>query len=88
MPVVKFSLSVSPELYSAIVRASATSRVSVSRQVETTLRESKLIAKFIQEVRQEPDGSLLAVTPSTLRKMIPAHRANSRKRESVVPTKL
>jgi hypothetical protein len=64
---IKATVSMSPELYSALTRAALDSGTSVSREIETHLRESEHIQKYIREVRAEPDVGVHIVNPRTLR---------------------
>jgi hypothetical protein len=56
-----------PELYSALTRAALDSGTNVSREIETHLRESAYIQKYIQEVRAEPAEGAHLVNPRMLR---------------------
>jgi len=60
---IKTTISVTPELYSALTRAALDRGTSVSREVETHLRESPFIQKYIQEVRAEPAEGAHLVNP-------------------------
>lgn len=53
---IKTTVSMTPELYSALTRAALDSGTNVSREIETHLRENTHIQKYIKEVRAEPDG--------------------------------
>jgi len=64
---IKTTVSMTPELYSALTRAALDSGTSVSREVETHLRESTYIQKYIQEVRAEPAEGAHLVNPKALR---------------------
>lgn len=64
---IKTTISMTPELYSALTRAALDSGTNVSREVETHLRENAYIQKYIQEVRAEPDVGAHLVNPKTLR---------------------
>ncbi|MDA4118763.1 MAG: hypothetical protein OK455_10540 [Thaumarchaeota archaeon] len=64
---IKTTISVTPELYSALTRAALDSGTSVSREVETHLRENTYIQKYIQEVRAEPAEGAHLVNPKALR---------------------
>ena len=52
---IKTTVSMTPELYSALTRAALDSGTNVSREIETHLRENDYIQKYIQEVRAEPN---------------------------------
>ncbi|MDV3244905.1 MAG: hypothetical protein LYZ66_07035 [Nitrososphaerales archaeon] len=64
---IKTTVSMTPELYSALTRAALDSGTNVSREVETHLRESAFIQKYILEVRAEPDVGAHLVNPKTPR---------------------
>jgi len=64
---IKTTVSITPELYSALTRAALDSGSNVSREIETHLRENPHIQKYIQEVRAEPDVGAHLVNPKTLR---------------------
>ena len=64
---IKFSVSMTPELYSALTNAALDHHTSVSREIETFLRENATVQKYIAEVRAEPDTGVLAVNPNRLR---------------------
>ncbi len=65
---IKTTVSMTPELYSALTRAALDSGTSISREVETHLRENTFIQNYIREVRAEPDVGAHLVNPQTLRK--------------------
>jgi hypothetical protein len=65
---IKTTVSITPELYSALIRAALDSGSNVSREIETHLRENPHIQKYIQEVRAEPDLDAHLVNPRMLRK--------------------
>jgi hypothetical protein len=62
---IKTTVSITPELYSALTRSALDRGTSVSREIETHLRENAYVQKYIAEVRAEPD--------------VGAHLANSEK---------
>ena len=64
---IKTTVSMTPELYSALTRAALDSGTNVSREIETHLRESAYIQKYIQEVRAEPAEGAHLVNPRMLR---------------------
>jgi hypothetical protein len=64
---IKTTVSLTPELYSALTRAALDRGTSVSREVETHLRENTYIQKYILEVRAEPAEGAHLVKPKTLR---------------------
>ncbi len=64
---IKTTISMTPELYSALTRAALDSGTNVSREIETHLRETAYIQKYILEVRAEPDVGVHLVNPKTLR---------------------
>ncbi|MGI0073703.1 MAG: hypothetical protein ACREA3_07825 [Nitrosotalea sp.] len=63
----KISISISPELHSALIRASLDNSTSVSRQIETYLKEHPEIMKYIKEIRAEPDTGVYSVNPKRLK---------------------
>ncbi|MGI0006504.1 MAG: hypothetical protein ACREAR_00735 [Nitrosotalea sp.] len=63
----KISISISQELHSALIRASLDNGTSVSRQIETYLKEHPVIIKYINEIRAEPDAGVYAVNPKRLK---------------------
>jgi hypothetical protein len=64
---IKTTVSMTPELYTALTRSALNSGTSVSREIETHLRESTFLQKYIKEVRAEPDVGAYLVNPRTLR---------------------
>ena len=64
----KISISLSPELHSALVRASLDSGTSISRQIETYLKEHPMITKYVSEIRAEPDVAVYAANPKRLKR--------------------
>jgi len=64
---IKTTVSLTPELYSALTRAALDSGSNVSREIKTHLRENTHIQKNIEEVRAEPDEGAHLVNPRTLR---------------------
>lgn len=63
----KISISLTPELHSAIIRAAMDNDVKVSRIISDYLKEHPMIKKYIEEIRAEPDSGVLAVNPKQLR---------------------
>ncbi|MGI0007257.1 MAG: hypothetical protein ACREAR_04590 [Nitrosotalea sp.] len=63
----KISISISQELHSALIRASLDNGTSVSRQIETYLKEHPVIIKYINEIRSEPDAGVYVVNPKRLK---------------------
>ena len=59
----KISISITPELHSALIRASLDNGVSVSRIVDNYLKEHNVIRKYIEDIRAEPDVGVFAVNP-------------------------
>lgn len=57
---IRVTVTLSPELDSALTQASLRSGTSKSHLVETLLREHKLVQKFVEDVRAEPDEPVLA----------------------------
>ena len=64
---IKTTVSLTPELYSALTRSAFDRGTSVSREVETHLRESTFLQKYISVVRTEPDAGAHLVNPRTMR---------------------
>ena len=64
---IKTTVSLTPELYSALTRSALDRGTSVSREVETHLRESTFLRKYISVVRAEPDVGAHQVDPRTMR---------------------
>lgn len=56
----RMTVTISPELDSALTQAALRSGTSKSHLVEMFLREHKVVQKFIEDVRAEPDGPVLA----------------------------
>ncbi|MDG7008921.1 MAG: hypothetical protein JRN06_11945 [Nitrososphaerota archaeon] len=54
MTVIKTAISMTPELYSALMRAALAKNDSVSRRIEIYLRENPSVQKYIREVEAEP----------------------------------
>ena len=63
---IKTTVSLTPELYSALTRSALDRGTSVSREVETHLRESAFLQKYISVVRAEPDVGPHPVNPRTM----------------------
>ena len=63
----KISISISPELHSALMRAALDNGTSVSRQIETYLKEHQMITKYVNEIRAEPDTGAFAANPKRTR---------------------
>lgn len=57
----KISISLTPELHSAIIRAAMENDVKVSRIISDYLKEHPMIKKYIEEIRAEPDVGVFAV---------------------------
>ncbi len=66
----KISISMSPELHSALIRASLDNGTSVSRQIETYLKEHPMISKYINEIRSEPNAGVYAANPKWSKKSL------------------
>jgi hypothetical protein len=62
----KISISLTPELHSAIIRASLDNDVPVSRIIGEYLKEHSMIKKYIEEIRAEPDFGVFAVNPKRI----------------------
>ncbi|HEU5220556.1 MAG TPA: hypothetical protein VFU58_00695 [Candidatus Nitrosotalea sp.] len=62
----KISISMTPELYSAIVRAAMDNDVKVSRIISDYLKEHPMIKKYVDEIRAEPDVGVFAVNPKQM----------------------
>ncbi|MGI0060045.1 MAG: hypothetical protein ACREBJ_09785 [Nitrosotalea sp.] len=54
-------------MHSALIRASLDNGTSVSRQIETYLKEHPVIIKYINEIRSEPDAGVYVVNPKRLK---------------------
>jgi hypothetical protein len=63
----KISISLTPELHSAIIRAAMDNDVKVSRIISDYLKEHPMIKKYIEEIRAEPDIGVFAANPKQLR---------------------
>jgi hypothetical protein len=63
---IKTTISMTPELHSALTRAALDSGTNISREIETHLRESTYIQKYIKEVRAEPAEGAHLVNPKRL----------------------
>ncbi len=57
----RITISITPELNSALTRAALDKNTNVSRQVEIYLRENPSIISYIKEIESESEGSVLAV---------------------------
>jgi hypothetical protein len=64
---IKFSVSMTPELHSALTNASLDHHTNLSREIENFLRENPTIQKYIMEIRAEPDVGVLAVNPKAMK---------------------
>ena len=69
MTVDKISVTITPELHSALTLAALRNKTNVSRQLEFYLRENAEVQKFIRIVRAEPDEGVLAVHPEFIREL-------------------
>lgn len=56
----RVTVTLSPELDSALTHAALRSGTSKSHLVETFLREHKVVRKYIEDVRAEPEEPILA----------------------------
>jgi len=56
----RVTVTMSPELDSALTQAALRSGTSKSHLVETFLREHKVVQRFIEDVRAEPAEPVLA----------------------------
>jgi hypothetical protein len=56
----RVTVTMSPELDSALTQAALRSGTSKSHLVETFLREHKVVQKYIEDVRAEPEEPVLA----------------------------
>ncbi len=59
----KISISLTPELHSALTLASLERGTTVSRQIELYLRENEEVQRFVKVVRAEPEGGVQLVHP-------------------------
>ena len=64
---IKFSVSMTPELHSALTNAALDHHTNLSREIENFLRENATVQKYIAEIRAEPDVGVLAINPKTMR---------------------
>ncbi|HEX5457826.1 MAG TPA: hypothetical protein VFX64_05505 [Candidatus Nitrosotalea sp.] len=62
----KISISLTPELHSAIIRAAMDNDVKVSRIISDYLKEHPMIKKYVEEIRAEPDVGVLAANPKKM----------------------
>ncbi|SMH72199.1 hypothetical protein [Candidatus Nitrosotalea okcheonensis] len=62
----KISISLTPELHSAIIRAAMDNDVKVSRIISEYLKEHPMIKKYVEEIRAEPDAGVFAVNPKQI----------------------
>jgi hypothetical protein len=60
---VRMTISISPELSSALTRLALHDGTNISKEVEVYLRENPRVAKFINEIREESDSGALAGSP-------------------------
>ncbi len=66
--VIKVSVSMTPELHSALTNASLDHNTgSLSREIENLLRENPTVQKYIAEIRAEPDVGALVVNSKTMK---------------------
>lgn len=65
----KISVSISPELHSALVLAALERHSTISRQLELYLRENPDLQRFIRVVRAEPDVGIQLVSRRFLKEM-------------------
>ena len=70
---VRMTISISPELQSALTRLSLNADTNISKELEFSLRENPRIAKIINEIREESDSGALA-----------GSRARSHKQKNVI----
>ena len=58
----RITISITPELNSALTRAALDKNTNVSRQIEIYLRENPSIIKYIKEIESESEDAVLAVS--------------------------
>jgi hypothetical protein len=58
------TISISPELSSALTRAALRSHTNISKQIEVFLRENQTVSKYIKEIREEYEPGALAASPA------------------------
>ena len=63
---IKFSVSMTPQLHSALTNAALDHNTNLSREIENFLRENATVQKYLAEVRAEPDEGALAINPKTM----------------------
>lgn len=65
---VRMTISITPELQSALTRAALVDGTNISKEIEVYLRENPRIAKFVNEIRSESDSGVLAASPLPVEK--------------------
>lgn len=60
---VRMTVSISPELQSALIRLALNANSNVSKELEFSLRENPRISKIIDEIRNESDSGAMAGSP-------------------------
>jgi len=73
-PSVKFWVSLSPELHSALTNASLDHYLNMSGEIESLLRQHPTIKEYIEQVRAEPDTGVLVVKPDRTKIKLPMPR--------------
>ncbi len=64
---IKISVSITPELHSALTLSALDRHTNLSREIETFLRENATVEKYISRVRDEPDIGAFATNPEVRR---------------------
>lgn len=64
----KISISISSEIHSALIRAALDNGTSVSRQIETYLKEHPVITRYVNEIRTESDVGAYAANPKRIKR--------------------
>ncbi len=66
---IKVSVSMTPELHSALTRSAMDRHTNLSREIETYLRENSTVQRYIIEVRAEPDTGVFVVSSNKSKTM-------------------
>ena len=72
MAVEKISISISPELYTAIEAVAMDKRSSISKQIEIYLRENEDVKRYLKHIRSEPESGGETIHASKFRTIRPA----------------
>lgn len=74
MPADKISVTITPELHTALSLAAVEHKITLSRQLEVYLRENRDVQRFVDVVRSEPDLGVLAVHGEGVRAAVARQR--------------